>query len=82
MAEVDLAALRRNTARVRTMVGPKVAVFGVVKADGYGHGAVPVASVLEPLVEGLAVSLVEEGLELRVKLGKGSLGLRHNLTVG
>lgn len=47
------------------MVGPKVAVFGVVKADGYGHGAVPVASVLEPLVEGLAVSLVEEGLELR-----------------
>jgi alanine racemase len=42
-----------------------VAVFGVVKADGYGHGAVPVASVLEPLVDGLAVSLVEEGLELR-----------------
>lgn len=65
MAEVDLAALRRNAARIRAAVGPGVAVYGVVKADGYGHGAVPIASVLEPLVDGLAVSLVEEGLELR-----------------
>jgi alanine racemase len=47
------------------MVGGGVAVYGVVKADAYGHGAVPVASVIEPLVDGLAVSLVEEGLELR-----------------
>ena len=42
-----------------------MAVFGVVKADAYGHGAVPVASVLESLVDGMAVSLVEEGIELR-----------------
>ena len=47
------------------MVGPSVAVFGVVKADAYGHGAVPVARALEPLCNALAVSLVEEGLELR-----------------
>ncbi len=46
-------------------MGRQVAVYGVVKADAYGHGAVPVAKVLEPLVDGLAVSLVEEGLELR-----------------
>ena len=50
---------------MRATVGPEVAVYGVVKADAYGHGAVAVASVLEPLVDGLAVSLVEEGLELR-----------------
>jgi alanine racemase len=46
-------------------VGQSVAVFGVVKADAYGHGAVPVGRALEPLCNALAVSLVEEGLELR-----------------
>jgi alanine racemase len=65
VAEVDLGALGRNAWRIRATVGPRVAVFGVVKADGYGHGAVAVANVLEPLVDGLAVSLVEEGIELR-----------------
>jgi alanine racemase len=40
-------------------------VYGVVKADAYGHGAVAVARTLEPVVDGLAVSLVEEGIELR-----------------
>lgn len=57
--------MARNAARVRATVGPDVAIYGVVKADAYGHGAVAVAAVLEPLVDGLAVSLVEEGLELR-----------------
>ncbi len=65
VAEVDLAALQRNASRVRATVGPGVAIYGVVKADAYGHGAVAVASVLEPLVDGMAVSLVEEGIELR-----------------
>lgn len=65
VAEVDLAALGRNASRMRATVGPKIAIYGVVKADAYGHGAVPVAAMLEPLVDGLAVSLVEEGLELR-----------------
>ncbi|MGA9657048.1 MAG: alanine racemase, partial [Polyangia bacterium] len=65
VAEVDLGALARNVARVRAIVGPKVAIYGVVKADAYGHGAVAVAGVLAPLVDALAVSLVEEGLELR-----------------
>ncbi len=42
-------------------------VLAVVKADAYGHGAVPVARALagSPDVAGLAVSLSEEGLELR-----------------
>jgi alanine racemase len=65
VAEIDLGALRRNVARVRAIVGPKVAIYGVVKADAYGHGAVAVAGVLAPMVDALAVSLVEEGLELR-----------------
>lgn len=65
VAEVDLGALRRNLARVRAIVGPGVAVYGVVKADAYGHGAIAVGRALAPLCDALAVSLVEEGLELR-----------------
>jgi alanine racemase len=65
VAEIDLGAVQRNLSRVRQAVGPGVRIFGVVKADAYGHGAVPVARALEPLCNALAVSLVEEGFELR-----------------
>jgi alanine racemase len=65
VAEVDLGAIQRNLLRLRRAIGESVGVFGVVKADGYGHGAVPVARALEPLCSALAVSLVEEGFELR-----------------
>lgn len=39
--------------------------MAVVKADAYGHGAMACARALEPLAWGFAVSLVEEGVELR-----------------
>jgi alanine racemase len=65
LAEIDLGAVQRNFLRVKDAVGSGVAVWGVVKADAYGHGAVPVARSLEPLCNALAVSLVEEGMELR-----------------
>ncbi len=57
--------MQRNLARLRRLMGSRPGVFGVVKADAYGHGAVAVARSLEPLCHMLAVSLVEEGLELR-----------------
>jgi alanine racemase len=65
IAEIDLGAVQRNLNRLRQLMGSRVGVFGVVKADAYGHGAVAVARALEPLCNMLAVSLVEEGLELR-----------------
>jgi alanine racemase len=65
VAEIDLGAVQRNLRRFQQAVGKGVQVFGVVKADAYGHGAVGVARALEPLCHALAVSLVEEGLELR-----------------
>lgn len=64
VAEVDLGAIVRNRDRLRALVGPS-AVWGVIKADAYGHGAVPVAQALAHGCGALAVSLVEEGLELR-----------------
>jgi alanine racemase len=65
IAEVDLGAIRRNFSALQKVVGRGVAVWGVIKADAYGHGAVAVARALEPACAALAVSLVEEGLELR-----------------
>ena len=64
-AEVDLARVARNLDRIQAASGGR-AVWGVVKANAYGHGAVPVARALEGAgVHGLAVSSLEEGLELR-----------------
>ncbi|PAP76726.1 alanine racemase [Rubrivirga marina] len=61
-AEVDLSAIRHN---VRQLAG-RGEIMGVVKADGYGHGAVPVSRVLiEEGVGWLAVATVPEAAELR-----------------
>jgi alanine racemase len=63
-AVVDLAAVAENY-RVAVELGGRPAV-GVVKADAYGHGAVPVARRLAAAgAPFLAVALVEEGVELR-----------------
>jgi len=64
--QIDLAAIRHNLAEVRRIIGPGVATIAVVKADGYGHGAIPVSrAALESGAQMLAVALLEEGLELR-----------------
>ena len=43
-AEIDLDHLTHNFEVIRRHVGDKVKLLGVVKADGYGHGAVEIAS--------------------------------------
>ncbi len=64
-AEVDLDAIRHN-ARVLAGKAAPAALCAVVKADGYGHGAVPVArAALEGGATWLAVAMVEEGVGLR-----------------
>jgi len=64
-AEIDLGALTRNYQTLRA-AAPGVDVLAVVKADAYGHGAVPVSRALEAAgVRFLGVALVEEGLVLR-----------------
>ncbi len=42
-AEIDLEAIRHNVRQVARLVSPRTAVMAVVKANGYGHGAVPSA---------------------------------------
>ncbi len=64
--DVDLDALRRNAARLKRHASG-AALLAVVKADAYGHGAVPVARALrrDSLADWLGVALVEEGVQLR-----------------
>jgi alanine racemase len=65
-AEIDLGAIRHNAREIRRIVGPKPKIMAVVKAEAYGHGAVPVArAAVEAGVEWLGVSLPEEGIALR-----------------
>lgn len=64
-AVVDLAALEANAAELARRAAP-AALCAVVKADGYGHGAVAAArAALAGGASWLAVALVEEGIELR-----------------
>jgi len=65
-AEVDLEALAYNYHQLRQLASPSVKFLAVVKADAYGHGAIPVSKKLEELnVDFLGVATVKEGVELR-----------------
>lgn len=71
-AEVDLDALEHNYRALRAMAPAGCRFLGLVKADAYGHGAVPVARKLEQLgADMLAVACLEEARELRL----GGIGL-------
>ena len=63
-ARLNLAALRNNV-RVARELAPNSRLMAVVKANAYGHGAVLIATALEPLVDALAVACIEEAVELR-----------------
>lgn len=63
---MDRAAIAHNTRLVKKLVGESTAVMAVVKANGYGHGAVPVArEAVDAGATWLGVSSVQEGIELR-----------------
>ena len=65
-AEISLSNLEHNYRALRAMLPAGCRFLGVVKADAYGHGAIPVARRLEKLgAEYLAVACLDEALELR-----------------
>lgn len=65
-AEVDLDALAANIGSYRRHVGKGVEIIAVVKANGYGHGAVMVSrAALAAGAARLGVHRLEEGIELR-----------------
>lgn len=65
-SEIDRDAIRANLKTMRKHIGPDTLLMTVVKADGYGHGAVEVAkAALSAGSKYLGVATVAEGIELR-----------------
>jgi len=67
-AEVNLDAIAENVKRMKANLAPRTGMYGVVKADAYGHGSVQVARKLAPFtfMRGFAVATPEEAHELRL----------------
>jgi len=66
VAEIDLKALGSNYRQLQKKIPRGTAILGVVKADAYGHGAVPISLELERLgVHSLGVAISDEAIELR-----------------
>ncbi|HNG44921.1 MAG TPA: alanine racemase [Elusimicrobiota bacterium] len=79
-AEIDLNAFRHNLKALARFLPRRVSIMAVLKADGYGHGALPLARAAARLGKkvrlwGFGVSSVEEGLALRAG------GLRERILV-
>jgi len=66
-AQVDLDAVAENLARMRQRLSPETKLLGIVKTDGYGHGAAAVAGRLEreTYMAGFGVATFEEAHDLR-----------------
>ncbi len=64
---VDLDAIRGNMERMKANIAAKSQMIGVIKTDGYGHGAIPIAKELStlPFLYGFATATAEEAVELR-----------------
>ncbi|MBF0162286.1 MAG: alanine racemase [Magnetococcales bacterium] len=74
--EVDLSAVQHNFEQARRAVGPGVGVFPVIKANGYGLGAVPIAHRLAAAgADGFCVARLEEAATLR------HAGIQHPLVL-
>lgn len=64
--EIDLREIAANVRKLKALTAPGTLFMAVVKADAYGHGAVPVArAALGAGADRLGVATVEEALELR-----------------
>ena len=95
VAIVDIDAIKHNVRGFKAYIGEKVQFCAVLKADGYGHGAIPIArAALAAGADCLAVAFIPEALELRfagidapiLVLGylpteDYALAVKHNLTV-
>lgn len=66
IVEINLDNIAYNIKKIKEIVGENVALAPVVKADGYGHGAVEIApTIMENGADYLAVATLSEALELR-----------------
>lgn len=66
-AYINLDNIEKNMACFKELIRPETKIMAVIKADGYGHGAVKIAERIEklPYLYGFAVATAEEAFELR-----------------
>ena len=64
-ARIDLSAIRKNIETVKALNPPEEKVLLVIKADAYGHGAVPIAAEMQDLADYFGVAEIDEAVELR-----------------
>lgn len=64
-ARVDIDSIRYNVSAMKTCIKPTMQTLAVIKADGYGHGAVMLAKHLDDLVDYYGVAAIDEAEELR-----------------
>lgn len=66
-AVISLDAIKHNFEEMRKNIKPDTKIIAVIKADGYGHGAVPIALMMEEYdyIWGFATATAEEALSLR-----------------
>lgn len=68
-AKIDLDAIASNMERMKSNLKPNTKIIAVIKADGYGHGAVQIAQMLENLeyIWGYAVATLDEAVVLKAE---------------
>ena len=64
-AKINIAAIKQNLLNVREKLEENTRLCAVVKADGYGHGAVEIAKAAAGIADSFAVATIEEAVELR-----------------
>ena len=65
-AKVDLDAICHNYGAIRQALPERVKIMGIIKADAYGHGALPVArELVEQGIDMFGVATIQEGISLR-----------------
>ena len=64
-AHIDLDAVHHNLEAMRSHISKQTKILGVIKADGYGHGAIPIARAIESeqAIWGFGVATAEEAQE-------------------
>lgn len=64
-ADVNLDVIYDNIQETKNLLDADTKLMVIIKADGYGHGAIPIAKVLNPIVDAFGIAIIEEGIELR-----------------
>lgn len=65
-ANINLDAICHNLSETRKRLRDGTDLMAIIKADGYGHGAVPIAWAVDSIVDAYGIAVLEEGVELRL----------------